>query len=143
MGVAAGGVWAVDVGQAALKALKLAPGEDTDRVRAIAFEFVEYPKVLSQPDADPDHIVREAIDTFLGRHDPKGCKVAISVPGQSGLAKFVKLRPLRSGAGPRDRPIRVSAVAALRTRRGRLGLPGDQRRRGRGGRRDRYVRREA
>jgi type IV pilus assembly protein PilM len=87
-------VWSLDVGQAALKALKLVPSETNDTVTAEAFDYVEYPKILSQPDADPDQLVREALATFLERNELKGCKVAISVPGQAGLVKFIKLPPV-------------------------------------------------
>ncbi|HEV3120795.1 MAG TPA: type IV pilus assembly protein PilM, partial [Isosphaeraceae bacterium] len=38
--------------------------------------------------------VREALATFLERNDVKGCKVAIAVPGQAGLVKFIKLPPV-------------------------------------------------
>ena len=87
-------VWAIDIGQAALKAIKVVPGETPDQVLAEAFDFIEYPKILSQPDADPDELVREALATFTDRNEVKGCKVAISVPGQSGLVKFIKLPPV-------------------------------------------------
>ena len=87
-------VWALDIGQAALKALKLVPGESPEQVVAEAFDFVEYPKILSQPDAEPEQLVREALETFLERNDLKGCKVAIAVPGQAGLVKFIKLPPV-------------------------------------------------
>src|SRR3954451_24678691 len=87
-------VWAIDIGQAALKALKLVPGEGPDQVVAEAFDFVEYPKIRSQPDADPEELVREALATFLERNDLKGCRVALGVPGQSGLVKFIKLPPV-------------------------------------------------
>src|SRR3954452_15431383 len=87
-------IWALDVGQAALKALKLVPGETPELVVAEAFDYVEYPKILSQPDADPEQLVREALETFLERNELKGCKVAISVPGQAGLVKFIKLPPV-------------------------------------------------
>ena len=93
-------VWALDVGQAALKALKLVPaepaekGEASTKVVAEAFDYIEYPKILSQPDADPDELVREALMTFLERNDVKGCKVSIAVPGQAGLVKFIKLPPV-------------------------------------------------
>src|ERR1700733_7330565 len=87
-------VWALDVGQAALKALKLVPGETPDMVTAEAFDYIEYPKILSQPDADPDQLVREALETFLERNELKGCKGAIAVPGQAGLVKFIKLPPV-------------------------------------------------
>ncbi len=87
-------VWALDIGQAALKALKLVPGDSPDQVVAEAFDFVEYPKILSQPDADPEALVSEALGTFMDRNDLKGCKVAIAVPGQAGLVKFIKLPPV-------------------------------------------------
>jgi type IV pilus assembly protein PilM len=87
-------VWAIDIGQAALKALKLVPGPNPDEVVAEAFDFIEYPKILSQPDADPEELVREALATFTDRNDVKGSKVAIAVPGQAGLVKFIKLPPV-------------------------------------------------
>src|SRR4051795_3037820 len=86
------GVWGIDVGQSALKALRL---EVVDGVlTATAFDYVEHPKILSQPDADPDQLTREALEKFLSRNTIKGDLVAISVPGQSGLARFVKLPPV-------------------------------------------------
>ena len=87
-------VWALDIGQAALKALKLVPGETPDHVIAEAFDYIEYPKILSQPDADPEELVREAMTTFLERNEVKGNRVAIGVPGQTGLVKFIKLPPV-------------------------------------------------
>ena len=87
-------VWAIDIGQAAFKALKLVPGSNPDEVVAEAFDFIEYPKILSQPDADSEELVREALATFTDRNDVKGCKVAIAVPGQAGLVKFIKLPPV-------------------------------------------------
>src|SRR6478672_6636184 len=87
------GVWGIDLGQCALKALRLEVQED-GQVIATAFDYVEHPKILSQPDADPDQLTREALEKFLSRNSLKGDLVAISVPGQSGLARFVKLPPV-------------------------------------------------
>jgi len=87
-------VWAIDIGQAALKALKLVPGEAPDQVVAEAFDYIEYPKILSQPDAEPEELVREALATFTDRNEVKGSRVAIAVPGQAGLVKFIKLPPV-------------------------------------------------
>jgi type IV pilus assembly protein PilM len=86
------GVWGIDLGQCALKALRLENGEGG--LVATAFDYVEHPKILSQPDADPDQLTREALEKFLSRNSIKGDHVAISVPGQSGLARFVKLPPV-------------------------------------------------
>src|ERR687888_429456 len=86
------GVWGIDLGQCALKALRVeAQG---DQIVATAFDYVEHPKILSQPDADPDQLTREALEKFLSRNPPRGDIVAISAPGQSGLARFVKLPPV-------------------------------------------------
>src|SRR4051812_38086319 len=86
------GVWGIDLGQCALKALRVENIEGN--LTATAFDYVEHPKILSQPDADPDQLTREALEKFLSRNDLKGDSVAISVPGQSGLARFVKLPPV-------------------------------------------------
>src|SRR4051812_3867543 len=92
MAVAHHGVWGIDIGQAALKAIRLELIDGV--VTATAFDYVEYPKILSQPDADPDQLTREALTQFLSRNNLRGDQVAISVPGQSGLARFVKLPPV-------------------------------------------------
>src|SRR5262245_2994433 len=86
------GVWGIDLGQCGLKALRLQDVEGS--VVATAFDYVEHPKILSQPDADPDQLTREALVKFLSRNTLRGDIVAISVPGQSGLARFVKLPPV-------------------------------------------------
>src|SRR5438067_4460134 len=86
------GVWGIDLGQCALKAVRLQEIEGT--LTATAFDYVEHPKILSQPDADPDELTREALQKFLSRNVLRGDTVAISVPGQSGLARFVKLPPV-------------------------------------------------
>src|SRR5215469_9567499 len=86
------GVWGIDVGQCALKAIRLVDADG--QVTATAFDYVEHPKILSQPDADPDQLVRDALEKFLSRNSLRGDVVAISVPGQSGLARFVKLPPV-------------------------------------------------
>jgi len=89
-------VWGIDLGQSALKALRCKPNEDATRITAEAFDIIEYPKVLSAPDADAVELVREALKQFLSRNVVKGDKVAISVPGQAGLARFIKLPPVES-----------------------------------------------
>src|SRR5260370_8614455 len=86
------GVWGIDLGQCALKAIRL---EEIDgQATATAFDYVEHPKILSQPDADPEQLTREALEKFLSRNTLRGDMVAIGVPGQSGLARFVKLPPV-------------------------------------------------
>ncbi|MEC9093719.1 MAG: type IV pilus assembly protein PilM [Planctomycetota bacterium] len=86
-------VWGIDIGQCSLKALRCVPG-DNGEVIADAFDFVEYPKILSQPDVDPEELVSEALQQFLSRNNVKGDKVAVSVTGQAGLSRFFKPPPV-------------------------------------------------
>jgi type IV pilus assembly protein PilM len=90
------GVWGIDIGQCALKAMRCTMDEDGKNIAAEAFDYIEYPKILSQPEAEPDELIREALQTFLSRNSVKGDKIAISVSGQSGLARFIKLPPVES-----------------------------------------------
>lgn len=87
--------WGIDIGQCALKAIRCTPyGEDPTKAVADAFDYIEYPKILTQPEADPVALVREAIQLFLSRNDIRGTKISVSVSGQSGLARFIKLPPV-------------------------------------------------
>lgn len=88
------GVWGIDLGQSALKAIRLELIDGT--VTATAFDYIEHPKILSQPDADPDQLTRDALNQFLSRNSLQGDHIAISVPGQTGLARFVKLPPVEA-----------------------------------------------
>lgn len=86
------GVWGIDIGRCALKALRCRL--DGDAVVADGFDYIEYPKLLSQPEADPVQLVKEALEQFLSRNSVKGDKVAISVSGESGLARYFKPPPV-------------------------------------------------
>ncbi len=88
-----GFVWGIDIGQCGLKALRGRVGEN-GTVLAESFDFVEFPKILSQQDAEPDELIRDAIKTFLSRNSLRNDRVAICVSGQSGLARFIKLPPV-------------------------------------------------
>ena len=87
-------VWGIDIGQCALKALRCRLGDDGETVIADAYDYIEYPKILSQPEANPDELVREAFEQFLSRNELHGDQVAMSVPGQSGLSRFFKPPPV-------------------------------------------------
>lgn len=89
-------VWGIDIGQAGLKALRLRYADAAKQVIATAFDFVPHPKILSQPDANPDELIAQALDTFLSRNDVSKDAVAISVPGQTALARFIQLPPVEA-----------------------------------------------
>ncbi len=88
--------WGIDIGQSALKALKLRYFEDAGQAVAVAFDYIPYPKILSQPDAIPEEIIGQAMQTFLSRNEVAGDLIAISVPGQSALARFIQLPPVET-----------------------------------------------
>ncbi|WP_436715034.1 type IV pilus assembly protein PilM [Roseiconus lacunae] len=85
-------VWGIEIGQSALKALRcsLVDGE----VVADAFDLIEYPKILSQPEADPEELIADALNQLIERNDGMREKICMSVPGQSGLSKFFKPPPV-------------------------------------------------
>lgn len=86
--------WGIEIGQAGLKAMRLRVEEGADTLRAVAFDFVPHPKILSQPDAIPEELIAAAVTTFLSRNRVDNDLIAISVPGHTSLAKFIKLPPV-------------------------------------------------
>ncbi len=92
------GVWGIDIGQCALKALRMEviDGKPT----ATGYDYIEHAKILSQPDADPEALTREALEKFFSRNPIGKDEIAISIPGQSGLVRFVKLPPVEEKKVP-------------------------------------------
>jgi len=86
--------WGIDIGNASLKALRLRPGDSPALAVADAFDYIEYPMLLTQPAADPPSLIETALRQFLSRNEVRGHKVAISVSGATGLARFIKLPPV-------------------------------------------------
>jgi type IV pilus assembly protein PilM len=85
-------VWGIDVGQCALKALKVRLVEGRPRVEA--FDLVEHPQILSEPEVDRPQLMRNALEQFLARNDVADSEIVVSVPGQSSFTRFVKLPPV-------------------------------------------------
>ncbi len=86
-------IWGIDVGQCALKAIKLRPAGD-GQLEVVAFDVVEHAKILSQPDADRDELIRESVKKFASRNDIRGDKFVVGVPGQQTFARFCKMPPI-------------------------------------------------
>ena len=90
-------VWGIDIGKCSLKALRCRVSPTNPRrLFAEAFDVVEYPTMLSQPEADAGELVRAALAEFLARNPVIGDRVAVSAPGQAGLSKFIKLPPVEA-----------------------------------------------
>lgn len=90
---AGNGIWGIEVGQCSMKAIKLREVEG-GKVELVAFDLIEHPKLLSQPDADPDEIIRAAVEKFISRNDWQKDQFVIGVPGQQTFARFCKLPPV-------------------------------------------------
>lgn len=93
-------VWGIDIGQSALKALKCRISDDGQGVVAESFDYVEYPKLLSSPEANPAELISDALEQFLSRNETRGDEIAISVPGNTGLARFFKPPPVEAKVLP-------------------------------------------
>ncbi len=89
-------VWGIDIGQAGLKAIRLRYAEAAGQAIAVAFDYIPHAKILSQPDAVPDELIQTALSTFLSRNETKSDLIAISVPGQSALTRFIQLPPVEA-----------------------------------------------
>ena len=84
--------WGIDVGNRALKAVKLV--RDGDRFRIDDFEIIEHEQILSVAGDNKESLLRAALANFVERHQTKGSAVGVSVSGQSSFARFIKLPPV-------------------------------------------------
>ncbi|MCE5277636.1 MAG: type IV pilus assembly protein PilM [Planctomycetaceae bacterium] len=87
-------VWGIDIGQCALKALKLTNREGELTIDAV--DIIEHETVLSHSEGREHELIRAALETFAARNKLVGCSVAITVPGQSSFTRFVKLPPVET-----------------------------------------------
>src|SRR3954470_9308095 len=90
--MAANFAWGIDVGNRALKAVKLVREGDTLRVDD--FEVIEHETVLSSAGDNRESLIQAALANFTQRHQLKGGTVAIGVSGQASFARFIKLPPV-------------------------------------------------
>lgn len=92
-------VWGIDIGQCALKAVKLVSVEDG--LRLDGYEVIEHSSTLTEPDADIGSLVRASLGEFLRRQDTSNANIAVSVLGKSSFTRFVKLPPVEPKEVPR------------------------------------------
>src|SRR5690554_6230968 len=84
--------WGIDIGNGALKAVKLA--RENGQLVVADFEYIEHEQVLSNAGDNRDSLVQSALANFVERHSVKGAAIAISVSGQQSFARFIKLPPV-------------------------------------------------
>jgi type IV pilus assembly protein PilM len=90
--MAANFAWGIDVGNRALKAIKLV--REGDGVRIDDFEVIEHETVLSTAGDNREALIQAALSNLVARHAFKGGQVGIGVSGQSSFARFIKLPPV-------------------------------------------------
>jgi type IV pilus assembly protein PilM len=84
--------WGIDIGNRALKAVKLVRA--AEGLRVDDFELIEHETVLSNAGDNREALVQSALANFMARHPIKGGVVAVGVSGQSSFARFIKLPPV-------------------------------------------------
>jgi len=84
--------WGIDIGNRALKAVKIV--RDGDALRVDDFEFIEHETILSQAGDNRESLIQTALASFVQRHNFKGGVVSVGVSGQTSFARFVKLPPV-------------------------------------------------
>ena len=101
--------WGIDIGNRALKAIKLV--RDGDQVRIDDYEILEHEQVLSNAGDNRESLIQTALTNFVARHATRGAPVAIGVSGQQSFARFIKLPPVE----PRKIPeiVRFEAIQQI------------------------------
>ncbi|MBN1391898.1 MAG: type IV pilus assembly protein PilM [Sedimentisphaerales bacterium] len=88
-------VWAIDIGNNSLKALRL---RNTDGVvEVIGFDNIQHGKVLTGGGVKPeerDELIALSLRQFVKKNDLGGDEIIVSVPSQNSFARFVKLPPV-------------------------------------------------
>ncbi|NLX21814.1 MAG: type IV pilus assembly protein PilM [Phycisphaerae bacterium] len=85
-------VWGIDLGQCALKAIRVRAAGD--KVEVLDHVYIEHSKILSQPEVNKAALIAESMKKFLDAHDLANERIVVAVPGQHTLARFTKLPPI-------------------------------------------------
>jgi len=90
-----GSVWAIDIGNSSLKAMRLRLAGDA--VEVIGFDNIQHGKVLTGSGIKPeerDELIAFSLRQFVKQNDLGKDDIIISVPSQNSFARFVKLPPV-------------------------------------------------
>ncbi len=96
MAKTAGTAWGIDLGNSALKAIKIGFGEN-DYVEVLDYAVMEHESILTSPELTPGQrteLIEKALGKFSEDHDLSGSAIVVGVPGQSSFARFAKLPPV-------------------------------------------------
>jgi len=92
-------VWAVDVGQSALKAIRATQAKGGMVIEVAT--LVEYPQLVAASGPQRDEILEQAIDKFVERSGIKpGERVALSIPSVGTIVRYINLPPVQRSRVP-------------------------------------------
>jgi type IV pilus assembly protein PilM len=89
-------VWAIDIGNNSLKALRLR-NAGGDVLEVIGFDNIQHGKVLTGSGIKPaerDELIALSLRQFVKQNDLGRDDIVVSVPSQNSFARFVKLPPV-------------------------------------------------
>lgn len=95
MASGSGSVWAIDLGNNSLKALRLS--NVNGAVTVTGFDSIEHEKILNiagVKTSEKDELIALSIRKFIQQNDIGKDDVIVAVPSQSSFARFVKLPPV-------------------------------------------------
>ncbi|MEM1331052.1 MAG: type IV pilus assembly protein PilM [Planctomycetota bacterium] len=101
--------WGIEAGAGGIKAVKLQ--RDGDELRVLDYAVIPHKRVLSQPDVDPNDVMRVSLGALASQHDLSGARMAVSVPGHQGFTRFAKLPPVEMKKVPEI--VRYEAVQQI------------------------------
>lgn len=101
--------WGIDVGNRALKAIKLV--REGDQVKIDDFEIIEHESILSDAGDNKESLLQSSLANFLQRHEPGSLPVGVGVAGQATFARFIKLPPVEAKKIPEI--VRFEAVQQI------------------------------
>jgi type IV pilus assembly protein PilM len=84
--------WGIDVGNRALKAVKVV--REGDGFRIDDFDLIEHETPLDQSGDNRESLVAKSLAAFVGRHKLGKTPVGVAVSGNQAFAKFIKLPPV-------------------------------------------------
>jgi type IV pilus assembly protein PilM len=87
----AGAIWGIDIGKAALKAVKLRATKEGLEIKAV--EHIDYEGSSTEEEKRAEQ-VREALKSFLSKHKVKNDRVLVALPGLHAFSRFIKLPPV-------------------------------------------------
>ncbi len=90
-----GSVWAIDIGNSSLKALRLS--NESGALEVTGFDNIQHGKILTGTGvsaAERDELIALSLRQFVQENDISGDEVIVAVPSQNSFARFVNLPPV-------------------------------------------------